>query len=98
MRDDVEGQQVGEHVVLAVPPVAIAAAPSSSSFIPGAPAPDAAWYVDMMHFLMPKVSCSGFSAISAIAVVQFGFATSFFFDFRAASALISGTTSATSSS
>ena len=42
---------------------------------------------------MPNSLCSGASAISAIAVVQLGLATIFFFDFVAASALISGTTS-----
>ena len=50
------------------------------------------------HRLMPKRLWSGARAMRAIAVVQFGLATTRLFDLRAASALISGTTSGTSSS
>ena len=46
-----------------------------------------------MHRLMPNSLCSGARAMSAIAVVQLGLAISFLSDLRAASALISGTTS-----
>ena len=44
-----KGSRCANTELVASPPIAIAFEPSSSSLIPGAPAPDAAWYVDMMH-------------------------------------------------
>lgn len=61
--------------------------------MPGAPAPLAAWYVETIARLMPSSLTSGASAISRMAVVQFGLARR-----RLplpASALISGTMSGT---
>mmetsp|Transcript_38650 Transcript_38650/g.125011 ORF Transcript_38650/g.125011 Transcript_38650/m.125011 type:complete len:345 (+) Transcript_38650:533-1567(+) len=92
-----KGRGCAKTSLLALPPLAIAFVPSSSSAMPGAPAPEAAWYVDMMTRRVPNCSCSGASAMSAMAVVQFGFAMSLAFARRAASALISGTTSGTPS-
>mmetsp|Transcript_16672 Transcript_16672/g.28679 ORF Transcript_16672/g.28679 Transcript_16672/m.28679 type:complete len:304 (-) Transcript_16672:277-1188(-) len=64
--------------------------PSTNSSIPGCPAPEAAWYVDMTIFFNPNNLCSGQTAIRPMAVVQFGLAINFFP--LVTSALISGTT------
>jgi hypothetical protein len=44
-----KGKGCAKTSLVAEPPLAMEAQPSSSSCIPGAPAPDAAWYVDMMQ-------------------------------------------------
>mmetsp|Transcript_950 Transcript_950/g.1943 ORF Transcript_950/g.1943 Transcript_950/m.1943 type:complete len:311 (-) Transcript_950:330-1262(-) len=64
--------------------------PSINSSMPGWPAPEAAWYVDMTIFFNPNNLCKGQMAISPMAVVQLGFAINFFP--MVVSALISGTT------
>ena len=73
----------------------MSAMPSLSSCMPGAPAPEAAWYVLIMTRLMPYFLCMGARAMSAMAVVQLGFATSFLP--LVAPMLISGMHSGTSS-
>ena len=50
--------------------------PRRSSAIPSAPAPEEAWYVETISFLMVNFWWIGHRAITAIAVVQFGFAIS----------------------
>mmetsp|Transcript_10748 Transcript_10748/g.17086 ORF Transcript_10748/g.17086 Transcript_10748/m.17086 type:complete len:222 (+) Transcript_10748:593-1258(+) len=70
--------------------------PASNSIMPAAPAPLAAWYVDMMTFRKVNFWCSGQSAIAAMAVVQFGLAIRSFP--LMAAGFTSGTTSGMSSS
>mmetsp|Transcript_4328 Transcript_4328/g.9458 ORF Transcript_4328/g.9458 Transcript_4328/m.9458 type:complete len:376 (+) Transcript_4328:513-1640(+) len=71
-------------------PARTALVPSTNSSMPGCPAPEAAWYVDMTIFFNPNNLCNGQTAISPIAVVQLGFAINFCP--LVVSALISGTT------
>ena len=89
------GGTAANTLLTAVPPCTTAAMPSFNSCIPGAPAPDAAWYVLMMARLILYFLWMGQSAMRAMAVVQLGLAISFFP--LAAAMLISGITNGTAS-
>ncbi len=65
--------------------------------MPFAPAPLVAWYVDTIMRFTPYARWMGHTATAAMAVVQLGFAM-IPWCARAASPLISGTTSGTVSS
>ena len=68
---------------------------SLSSSMAAAPAPEAAWYVDMVMRLIRRFWCRGHSGVAATMATQFGFAM-MPLCLRIAPALISGTTSGTS--
>mmetsp|Transcript_2230 Transcript_2230/g.4777 ORF Transcript_2230/g.4777 Transcript_2230/m.4777 type:complete len:253 (+) Transcript_2230:522-1280(+) len=58
-------------------PLTTAMVPSLSSSMPSCPAPEEAWYVDMMTLFAPNFFMSGSRAMRPMAVVQFGLAMRF---------------------
>ena len=62
----------------------------SNSSIPACPAPEAAWYVELMKRFILYFLCSGCNGKDMMAVVQLGFATRF--ASKAFSPFTSGTT------
>ena len=78
-------------------PATISRICSSSSAMPAAPAPEAAWYVEATRRFRPLALWRGATASSMMAVVQFGLAITPLFQSRS-SAFTCGTTSGTSGS